>query len=141
MAFNPLFGIGREPRSINVLSQTRIKQDNVGLASASNFPGTTESADLPNGINKLFKLQVQIFPTSSGNSIDSARFRVRVGPFIIADYKLPNSDSWANNIDDIIPVDYDTHGQEQLIVEYGPELADATGYNIGFSVTAFSVQI
>lgn len=140
MPYNPLLGAGREPQVRNSISTTRIKQDSTGLASASNFPGTTTTASLEPA-QRVFAIQINIFPTSTGSSIDSARFRVSVDQYVIADYKLPNTDAWLNEIQEIVPADVLTYPGSLLKVEFGPELADATGYNIGFSVTALAITV
>lgn len=140
MVYIAEWGVGREPQVRNSISTWRISEDNIGLSSVSNFPGTTLTLNL-NPQERIFSLQVRIFPTSSGLSIDSARFRVRTSSTVLADYKLPTTDGWASLIDEIVPVDVPTYPGDQLIVEFGPETADATGYNIGFAVTAFSITI
>lgn len=138
MPLNPILGAGREAQSRGAIANYRIKQDSVGLGVNANFPGNIETIDLNSG-ERVFSIQVKLFPTSTGSSIDSARFRIRINQYVIADYKLPNNDAWLDNIEETIPVDVLIDGAYQLIVEYGPELADATGYNIGFSVTAYTI--
>lgn len=139
MAFDPILGVGREPQARQAISTFRIKEDDVGLASNNNFPGTTETLALTPQ-TRVFQVQVSIFATSSAAvGIDSARFRIRCDQYVVADYKLPNTGGWANNIEEVIPTDIFVTPGMQLTVEYGPELADATGYNIGFSVTAYAI--
>lgn len=140
MPLNPLLGAGRDPQVRNAIQNYRISQTNIGIGSASNFPGTTESLSL-NPAERVFSIQIKIFPSSTGASIDSARFRVRINQYVIADYKLPNNDAWISNVDETLAVDLITDEISTLFVEYGPELGDASGYNIGFSVVVYSITV
>lgn len=137
MPLNPLLGAGREPQTRGTITSYRIKQDSTGLASNDNFPGTVETLALTPG-ERVFNVQIKVFSTSVGGSIDSARFRVRINQYVIADYKLPSDSDWVSDINDNLTADLLIDGNYNLIVEYGPELADATGYNFGFSVTVLT---
>lgn len=138
MPFNQEWGVGRDPQVRNAISKVSIEVTSDGLAT--NDPPHVSSTTIPAGV-KVFAMGIQIQPTSSGASIDSARFRVFVDGYPVADYALPNSDSWASNISDMIPTDIPVWNTGTLRVEYGPVAPDITGYNIGFSVTAYLVTM
>jgi len=145
MPYNPLWGVGREPRVAGTPSTTSINDNSLDLNAGASPPSQTLSAVIQGGI-RVLSFAISIIPQQRDQTSTNARLVILLNNNLIASYQLPASQAAAGPvlwyINEIIPYDYTVAGQEvPFTVTISADNGGTTGYIMEVRIAAIGIEI
>lgn len=143
MVFNPLWGVGKEPKALRTPSITRLVDGSLDLNAGASPSPNTSSVTVPNG-TQIVALSITLTPQDRSQGCTNGKLAITVDGNLISNYFTPTSQTagvppnW--QVNEIIPFSYEVYNGATLSATLSADNGGTTGYIMQVDVSAIGFE-